>query len=108
MGDLLNGINSKNEKWKAVAGADAVIKNFRRRNVGVLVIGRDYGDAGYACPICHFTSSYEEKCPACEIPAAKAGDSAGKIIEEAIANKIKIRQLFYSHKNFDRFGIGAM
>lgn len=102
---LIGGINTK--KWTAVAGTDSVIKNILRRNARVLVIGINYRETGYVCPVCHYISSSEKKCPICGNKMQISGDLADKIIEEAIRKNIEIRHLFYPHKEFDKFGIGA-
>jgi len=103
--DLMDGLSE--QKWKAVAGADSVIKNILRRNASLLVIGKNYKEKGYACPACHLVSLNMKKCPTCKTKMTRAHDIADEIIEEALKNKIKIKQLFYDHKKFDRFGIGA-
>ncbi len=103
--DLLDGINTR--KWRSIAGTDSVIKNLERRNISLLVVGRNYKETGYQCSNCHYISSREKVCPKCGKEMSKANDLADEIIEEAIGRKIEIKHLFFSHKEFDKFGIGA-
>lgn len=102
---LIEGVNIK--KWASVLGTESVIKNIVRRNAYLLVIGNDYIVAGYVCPVCRYISLYEKKCPNCGNVMAKSGDLADEIIEEAIKKNIETKHLFYSHAEFDKYGIGA-
>ena len=103
--DLFNRSNKKKET--AVLGVDFVLENFYLRNADTLVIGKNYRESGYACPECHYISSYIKSCPKCKSKMLKAGDIADEIIEEAVVNKIKIKHLLYPNEEFDKFGIGA-
>jgi peptide chain release factor subunit 1 len=98
---------SNKEKRSAIIEINSVLENFYLRNIDALVIGKDYREAGYVCPECHYISSYMKSCLKCKSKMTKAGDIADEIIEEAVINKIKIKHLLYPHKEFDKFGIGA-
>ncbi len=103
--NLFGGSNKK--RAAAVLGINSVLENFYLRNIDTVAIGKDYKEAGYVCPKCHYISSYLKSCLKCKSKMSEAGDVADEIIEEAIANKIKIKHLLYTHKEFDKFGIGA-
>ena len=103
--NLFNRFNK--EKRSATIEINSVLENFYLHNIDALVIGKDHKEAGYVCPECHYISSYMRSCPKCKSKMTKAGDIADEIIEEAVLNKIKIKHLLYSHKEFDKFGIGA-
>ncbi|NOQ68371.1 hypothetical protein GQ568_02940 [Patescibacteria group bacterium] len=103
--NLFNRFNK--EKRSATIEINSVLENFYLHNIDTLVIGKDYKEAGYVCPECHYISSYIRSCPKCKSKMTKAGDIADEIIEEAVLNKIKIKHLLYSHREFDEFGIGA-
>lgn len=103
--NLFNRFNK--EKRSATIEINSVLENFYLHNIDTLVIGKDYKEAGYVCPECHYISSYIRSCPKCKSKMTKAGDIADEIMEEAVLNKIKIKHLLYPHKEFDKFGIGA-
>ena len=98
---------SNKEKRSATIGINSVLENFYLHNVDAFIVGKNYKESGYTCPECHYISSYMRSCPKCKSKMLKAGDIVDEIIEEATANKIKIKHLFYAHKEFDKFGIGA-
>ncbi len=98
---------SSKEKRLAVIGINSVLENFYLHNIDTLIIGQNYREPGYVCPKCHYISSYMKSCLKCESKMSKASDLANEIMEEATMNKIKIKHLLYSHKEFDKFGIGA-
>ncbi|MBU4142019.1 hypothetical protein KKE99_04055 [Patescibacteria group bacterium] len=103
--DLLDGIEGK--IWAAVAGIGSVLENLYLHKIKMFVIGANCKKPGFVCETCHRISLLPVACLSCGGKTAKASDLADEIIEEAIKNKIKIKQLFHSHKKFDRFGIGA-
>lgn len=103
--ELLDSIGGK--KWTAVAGIEAVLENLYLEKIKMFIIGKNYKKPGYVCKDCHRILLLPGECPSCEGKAEKTSDLADEIMEEAVKNKIEIRQLFYGHKNFDRFGIGA-
>ncbi len=104
--NLFAGSSKKREA--AVLGINLVLENFYLHNIDTLAISKDYKEAGFACPKCHYISSYLKSCLKCGSKMSEAGDIADEIIEEAIANKIKIKHLFYIHEEFEKFGIGAI
>lgn len=103
--NLFNGSSKK--RAAAVLGINLVLENLYLRNIDTLAIGKDYKEAGFVCPKCHYISSYLKSCAKCKSKMSEESDIADEIIEEAIANKIKIKHLFYARKEFDKFGIGA-
>ena len=102
----LFGGSSKRKK-SAILEINSVLENFYLHNIDALVIGKNYKEAGYVCPECHYISPYMKSCLKCKNKMTKASDMIDEIIEEAVLNKIKVKHLFYSHKEFDKFGIGA-
>ncbi len=98
---------SSKKRAAAVLGINLVLENLYLHNIDTVAIGGDYKEAGYACPKCHYISSYLKSCAKCKSKMSEAGDIADEIIEEAIADEIKIKHLLYTHKEFDKFGIGA-
>ena len=98
---------SNKEKRSATIEINSVLENFYLHNIDVLVIGKDYKEAGYVCPECHYISPYMKSCLKCKSKMLKTSDMVDEIIEEAVINKIKIKHLFHFHKEFDKFGIGA-
>lgn len=104
-GDLLNNIGGK--KWDSVVGTDSVLENLYLHKIKMIVIGANYKQSGFICGQCHYIAIDSGICPLCYGRISKAADVADEIIEEAFKKKIKIKQLFHSHKDFDRFGIGA-
>jgi len=107
--EIVNNLfgGSSKKRAAAVLGINLVLENLYLHNVDMLAIGKDYKEAGYACPKCHYISSYLKSCAKCKSKMSEAGDIADEIIEEAIANKIKIKHLLYPREEFDKFGIGA-
>lgn len=103
---IFNGAGKK--KNSAVLSLESVVENHHLHNVDTFVIGRSYTVPGYVCPKCHYVSSYRKICPKNDIEMIKAGDLIDEVIEEAVANKIKIKLLHYSSEKFDKFGIGAI
>lgn len=103
--DLLDSTGGK--RWMAVAGIDSVLENFYLHKIKMLVIGKNSKRTGYVCGECHHVFLLPGACSACGGKTAKARDVNDEIIKDAIKNKIKIKQLFFNHKDFDRFGIGA-
>lgn len=103
--DLLDSLGEK--RWMVAAGIDSVLKNLYLNKIKMLVVGANYKKTGFVCGSCHRISLLGGACLSCGGKTAEASDLADEIIEEAIKNKIKIKQLFYGHKKFDRFGIGA-
>jgi len=104
--EILNNSGDKNNL--AVLSIDSVLENFYLHNVETFVIGKTYKEAGYVCPKCHYISSYQKICPNDKIEMEKVDDLVDEVIEEAIANKIKIKHLLFSNEKFDKFGIGAI
>lgn len=107
--EIVNNLfgGSSKKRAAAVLGINLVLENLYLHNIDTLAIGKDYKEAGYVCPKCHYISSYLKSCAKCKSKMPEESDIADEIIEEAIANKIKIKHLFYAHKEFDKFGIGA-
>jgi len=103
---ILNGAGKK--KNSAVLSLESVLENYHLHNVETFVIGSNYRTAGYVCPKCHYISSYRKICPKNNIGMEQVDDLADEIIEEAVANKIKIKLLLYPNEKFDKFGIGAV
>jgi peptide subunit release factor 1 (eRF1) len=103
--DLLDSVGGK--KWMAVAGIDSVLENFYLHKIKMLVVGVSYKKSGFICRHCHRIFLINEACLLCGGKTIKANNLIDEIKEEAIKNKIEIKQLFHSHKKFDRFGIGA-
>jgi peptide subunit release factor 1 (eRF1) len=103
--DLVSSIGGKG--WEAVMGIDSVLENFYLRKIKMFIIGSNYEKLGFVCGHCHHVSLLPGDCLSCGGKTAKVSDLADEIIEEAIKNKIKIKQLLYEHKKFDKFGIGA-
>lgn len=104
--EIINGAGNK--KNSAVLSIDSVLENLYLHNVETFVLGRNYIVPGYLCPACHYISSYRKICPKNNIGMINVDDLVDEIIEEAIANKIKIKHLLFPHAKFDKFGIGAI
>lgn len=62
---------------------------------------------GFICGQCHYISLESNNCPLCGGKISKVENIVDKIIEEVLEKKIKIKQLFHSHKDFDWYGVGA-
>jgi len=107
--EIVNNLfgGSSKKRAAAVLGINLVLENLYLHNVDMVAIGKDYKEAGYTCPKCHYISSYLKSCAKCKSKMSEAGDIADEIIEEAMANKIKIKHLLYPREEFDKFGIGA-
>lgn len=99
--------NAESKKWMAVLGIDSVLENFYLGKINMFVIGANYKKSGFICGVCHYISLLSSTCLSCGGRMERIDDITDEIIEEALKNKIKIKQLFNSHKNFDRFGIAA-
>lgn len=107
--EIVNNLfgGSSKKRATAVLGINLVLENLYLHNVDTVAIGKDYKEAGYVCPKCHYISSYLKSCAKCKSEMSKESDIADEIIEEAIANKIKVKHLFHPRKDFNKFGIGA-
>lgn len=103
--DLMNSIG--NNRWSAIAGIDSVLEHFYLHKIKMFIIGNNFKKQGYVCGRCHHIYLSSGVCSVCGDKTAKADNLIDEIMEEAIKNKIKIKQLSHSHKKFDRFGIGA-
>lgn len=103
--DIMGSIGGK--RWSAVVGIDSVLEHFYLHKIKIFVLGANFKKSGFVCGNCHHIYLLPGTCSLCGGKTARANNLIDEIMEEAINNKIKIRQLFYSHKNFDRFGIGA-
>jgi len=103
--DLFDKAN-KRKKMSAIE-INSVLENFYLHNIGTLVISQSFKEQGYVCPKCHYISSYLKSCPNCKEKMSKISDIADELIEEATVRGIKIKHLFYSNAQFDKFGIGA-
>lgn len=104
--DIVNGASEKN--WKAILGLDSVLEYLYLHNISLLVVARGYRHPGYLCPNCHYISTHQKTCPKCGSKMVRVGDLIDELLEEAIKRKIKFKHLFRSHKDFDRFGVGAI
>ncbi|MFA6097730.1 MAG: hypothetical protein WC788_08990 [Candidatus Paceibacterota bacterium] len=104
--EIFNKSGDKNNL--AVLGIGPVVDNFHFHNVETFVIGKNYKEAGYVCPKCRYISPYQKTCSNDKTEMTKVDDLADEIIEEAIANKIKIKHLIFSNEKFDQYGIGAI
>lgn len=107
--EIINNLFGGASKKMAVAvlGINLVLENFYLHNIDMFIISKDHKEAGFVCPKCHYISSYLKSCAKCGSKMSEAEDIADEIIEEAIANKIKVKHLFYPHEEFEKFGIGA-
>lgn len=105
--DILLNASGKRENF-AVLGLNFTLENYYLHNVKEFIIGRDYAQKGFLCLKCHYISSYEKICPIDKAGMVEVDDVVDEIIEEAIANKIKVKHFIYHNEKFDRFGIGAI
>lgn len=103
--DLFDGSSKK--KSSAVLGSGPVLDNFYLHNISSFVLGKDFKEKGFICPECHYVSSYRKICPNRGTKMIEVEDLADEIIEKALAEKIKLKHLICSNKEFDKFGIGA-
>jgi rubrerythrin len=92
----------------AVHGAKNVLGALYDYDVRILLIGRDYAEAGYVCRKNHHPYLRRGNCPICGSPGEKASDIADEIIEEAVRQKARIVHFVFLHPGFDRFGVGAI
>lgn len=98
-----------NKKIKsAVRGARNVLGSLYGFEIHILLIGKDYAEAGYVCRRNHHPYLRRGSCPICGSPGEKASDIADEIIEEAVRQKARIVHFAFPHPAFDRFGIGAI
>ncbi len=98
---------SGKNKGRAVLGSGPVLDNLYLHNISSVIIGKDFKEKGFVCPDCHYISSYLKVCPKSATKMIEVEDLADEIIEEAMANKTKIKHLVFLNEKFDKFGIGA-
>lgn len=92
----------------AVRGAKNVLGSLYDYEIRILLVGKDYSEAGYICRNNHHPYLRRGNCPICRSSGEKVSDIADEIIEEAVQQKTRIVHFAFPHPDFDRFGIGAI
>jgi peptide subunit release factor 1 (eRF1) len=92
----------------AVLGIARVLPALMLGQVHTLVVDHAFQTPGRVCPVDHYLSLSEDRCPLCEGELAQVEDFIDEVVEEAIAQGAEVEHVFTEHEAFSAHGIGAI
>lgn len=76
-----------------VTGLEPVLDALTQRRTDVLVVSRDFRQAGWRCGACRAWATVGPTCRTCQGPMAKVEDLVEEAIEEAIAQSVHVEMV---------------